>query len=414
MFSVTTACRKVNTSAKHLNERTLHLKIVKEAALDNMALQPEDSSDIATDSRNHALPHNSDSLSGDEGSSPYSSPPPATKSVSFKPFSISRAQKRAIAEHSSREELASTAKPPGESEGRSTGIADDTTNVAAKKVGRSDGVARSTDLKSLIDAAKQKALANNKSRQADRVEELYQRSLGDKRLTVLLETALCTNATPEQQRELQRYVDGTKTMTDSPRDTTPKIDVKTEEPQETKVKDEEPTNSEFAEIPVIEQTATVSAPTNSEFAEVPVVEEQTATVSTQDQLALYCTLSLWPRYCRLPPGYNTTPEFEAMTSTKINDRGQSMPSHPVPDAWLEAVVTQLSHLLQVARADQRDWIHKVIQIPGYKSQDVHALLAEEVVWATHHGPYKARQKRSEIGVLLECVGIERKGTWWKG
>jgi hypothetical protein len=129
-------------------------------------------------------------------------------------------------------------------------------------------------------------------------------------------------------------------------------------------------------------------------------------------LATFCATQLWPRYCRLPPGPNTSISFKTFTSSTINDRGQSVPKIPAPSLWLDEVTAELSFLLDKARADRGAWIQKLMASPGYDSQDVHALLAEEVRWVTHSGPYKKREARKEISVLLECVGIETKGSFW--
>ncbi|GAB7336327.1 hypothetical protein MBLNU13_g09065t1 [Cladosporium sp. NU13] len=327
---------------------------------------------------------------GDDKSSPCSSPPPVNKNVSFKPFSMSRAQKRAIAENASRETSTTIARTTGESEDRQTDGAGYVKN-RAKEV-RSDKITDSMELKSLIDAAKQKALAKNKPKKADRVEELFQRSLNDEGLTVLLETALRTNATPEQQHELQQYINGTKTTTGHSRDTTPKHLTTTQ------------TSPTMSEIEA--QTSTSPMETTKTTAILPKEP------ITPDQLTTFCATQLWPRYCRLPPGPNTSVEFKAFTSSTINDRGQSIPKHPAPLFWLEEVVTELSYLLEVARVENKAWIQKLMIEPGYGGQDVHALLAEEVRWATHHGSYRRREAEMDIGVLLEDVGIESKGSFW--
>jgi hypothetical protein len=52
----------------------------------------------------------------------------------------------------------------------------------------------------------------------------------------------------------------------------------------------------------------------------------------------------------------------------------------------------------VAKVDRSAWVQKLLASAGYGSQDVHALLAEEIRWATHHAPYKKREVRREIGV----------------
>lgn len=356
-----------------------------------MALQIEDDSEPTTGEwKSGPRLDSGDYICGDR-LSPCSSPPPAKKGVSFKPFTMSRAQKRAIAEKSSRERSIANARAMSESDNRRTTRIVQVETRVAEEVG-SDNVPGSTDLKSLIEAAKQKALANNKPKKADRVAELYQRSLNDERLTVLLKTALRTNATPEQQLELQRYIDGTKTMTDMSRDTTPKDSTIT-----TSSTTISQTEAQTSIVPTQATTTTTTPPTEP---------------STPNLIATFCATQLWPRYCLLPPAPNTSPEFKAMTSSTIDEYSQSTPNYQVPLAWLEEVFTELSQLLQVARADRSAWIQKLMARPGYRGQDVHALLAEEVWWATHHGPYKQRKARREIGVLLECVGMEGKGSFW--
>jgi hypothetical protein len=373
-----------------VKDHATHLNIM-EALEDDMSMHAENSPETATTTCNHASPSDSDDLSGDGESSPYSSPPPALRNVSFKPFTTSRAQRRAIAEKLSRERLSATANPTSESEGNPTKITNDSPEVFARKT-LSNKVAGSTDIKSIINIAKQKALADNKPNKVNRIEELYQRSLHDTRLSAVLGAALRTGATPEGLNELQRYVNETKTMAGVVQHTMPQTNVNAD------------SNTVGAEAGVQAENETAEA--------TDVV--QTTKVGQQNPLATFCTSELWPRYCRLPPGRNTSIAFEAMTSITIDNRGQSAPTHPIPDSWLQEVLTQLSRFLQVARAEQRAWMVKVIATPGYRGQDVHVLLVDEVMWAAHRGPFKNRQKRGEIGLLLECVGIERKGATWKG
>lgn len=374
-----------------VKEHTTNLNIM-EALEDEMSMQAENSPETATTTTicNHASPSDSDDFPDDEEPSPYSSPPPALRNVSFKPFTTSRARRRALAEKLS-ERLTNTAELVSESEGKPTKITNDSPEIVATTL-PSNKVAGLTDIKSIINIAKQKALADNKPNKANRIEELYQRSLHDTRLSAVLGAALRTGATPEGLNELQKYVNETKTMTGVSRYTTPQSNVNIE----------------------INATGTKpGAQAENEITEATDFEQQNA-ASPQNPLATFCTSELWPRYCRLPPGRNTTVAFEATTSITIDDRGQSATTHSIPDSWLQEVLTQLFQLLQVARAEQRAWIQKVIASPGYRGQDVHVLLAEELMWAAHRGPYKNRQKRGEIGLLLECVGIERKGATWKG
>lgn len=382
--------QKSHPPLKHSKPYASQFHDLQDELLDDMTMHVEDDSETATEAGNRVPPLDSDDSTGDNKSGPCSSPPPVNKNFSFKPFAMSRTQKRAFAEKASRQSSTLVARAMSESEDRQTDGAGHAQTRAEEA--RSHTIPGPMELKSLIDAAKQKALAKNKPKKAERVDQLYQQSLNDERLTVLLETALCTNATPEQQQELQQYIDGTKMATVDSRDTTPKGTMAT-------------------------QTSTTVSETEAQPSIVSM--ETTTTTSTQPEgpitletLTTFCATQLWPRYCRLPPGPNTSVEFKAITSSTINDHGQSVPKHPAPLVWLEEVVTELSYLLEVARVDESAWIQMLMTEPGYGGQEVHVLLAEEVTWAMHHRPYRRREERMEIGVLLECVGIASKGSFW--
>lgn len=264
----------------------------------------------------------------------------------------------------------------------------------AEENARGDKLSGPSDLRSLIEEAKQKAIASKKPKKARRIEELYQQSLSDQRLSSLLEIALRTNATPEEQRELQEYVSGTKaTARIIPQDGTPKDDSSTES-----------VIASFNTAPSNPESDSGDSMKNTKIADL----------SPHDLLTPFCTSHLWPRYCRLPSGPNTSAQLEALTAIKVDGHGQSTPCHPIPEDWLQEILLQLSYLLRVARANRKVLIEKAMALPGHLGQDSHVLLAEEVLWVTHNGPCKEQQKRHKIGLLLECVGIERKGTSWQG
>jgi len=363
-----------------------------------MTTHVEDDSETATEARKSVPPLDSDDNTRDNKSSPCSSPPPVNKNFSFKPFAMSRAQKRTIAENASRESSTTATRTTSVSEDRQTGSTGGQAENKLAEKARGNKTLDSMDLKSLIDTAKQKALAKNKPKKAERVAELYERSLNDERLTVLLETALRTNATPEQQHELQQYIDGTKTIPDVSLDTMPSLD--------TTPKDVTTIEPDTAMIDPVAQTSNIL--TKVTTANIPQPTEPI----DPELLATFCATQLWPRYCRLPPGPNTSFSFKTFTSSTINDRGQTVPKIPAPSLWLDEVTAELSFLLDMTRVERSAWIRTLMEKPGYASQDVHALLAEEVRWATHNGPYKKREMRRKIGVLLECAGIERKGAFW--
>jgi hypothetical protein len=135
----------------------------------------------------------------------------------------------------------------------------------------------------------------------------------------------------------------------------------------------------------------------------------------QDMIAEFCTKKIWQRYCRLPPASDATPEFKAITSNSYSDRGVRAPTHPIPASFLERLMRELNRLFEVCRPDRRLLILRVIRWEGYEGQDVHALLAEEVRWVRGpEGRWGKVESLGEIGLLLECVGIENQGSSWKG
>jgi hypothetical protein len=152
-----TVVRQHHLRRSHRSTRcsTIHLKGMQELSSDSMALN-RNSSDEPTKSK-YAPPLDSDSHEDYNPSSPSSSPPPVIRNTSFKLFAASHAQRRAITEKSSTAALTNTAKPVNAD--KSTRIPSNNTYVTAKDAPR-DKVAGLTDLRSLIDDAKQKARAS--------------------------------------------------------------------------------------------------------------------------------------------------------------------------------------------------------------------------------------------------------------
>lgn len=279
-------------------------------------------------------------------------------------------------------------------------------------------VDNATFLRALVDKAKEHALAADKHRRAEEMETvyqqaLYQQSLGNAHLTSLLETNLRRTANPQETDEFYKYIRDARKQrrSDSTRSTeswTAQATPVTDAQRERAAKQRPSTRKDST------MTCTDMLPPT-----VPQARRETATpqldpIDIPTLLAIFCVSTLWPRYCLLMPGRGTMPEFESLTTTQVNDRGERSPAHPAPESWLSEAQAQLTRLLEHARPDKKVLIPRVMEKPGYKGQDVHVLLAEEVKWAIHQGPFKGRQERYEIGLLIECVGIERKGTFWKG
>jgi hypothetical protein len=135
----------------------------------------------------------------------------------------------------------------------------------------------------------------------------------------------------------------------------------------------------------------------------------------QEMIAEFCTKIIWLRYCRLPPASDATPDFTAITSNSYDNRGVRAPTHPIPASFLERLMRELNRLFEVCREDKRLLILRTIRWPGYEGQDVHALLAEEVRWVRGpDGKWSKQESLGEIGLLLECVGLQNQGSSWKG
>jgi hypothetical protein len=135
----------------------------------------------------------------------------------------------------------------------------------------------------------------------------------------------------------------------------------------------------------------------------------------QEMIAEFCTKIIWQRYCRLPPASDATPDFTAITSNSYDNRGIRAPTHPIPASFLQRLMRELNHLFEVCREDKRLLILRTIRWPGHEGQDVHALLAEEVRWVRGpDGKWSKQESLGEIGLLLECVGLQNQGSSWKG
>lgn len=271
---------------------------------------------------------------------------------------------------------------------------------------------KATDLRALIDKAKKKSYAVNKPDKAEEVEMLYQQSLSDARLTALLEVSLQNKASPAENTELRKYVLEAKSKHRSKSASHPTE--KKQTAQVTEIQCDEAHKAGSIRRSSVQPPKAMADTFFLRTVAATSAQRQTATPQVDEiptLLATFCASTLWPRYCLLPPGTRSSPGFEALTTMKVNDRGERIPVHQAPEPWLEEAQTELSRLLEQGRADRKPLILKTMKTPGYKGQDAHALLAEEVVWAAHKGPFKGKQERKEIGLLLECYGVAKKGTY---
>ena len=119
---------------------------------------------------------------------------------------------------------------------------------------------------------------------------------------------------------------------------------------------------------------------------------------------------LWKHYCDLPNGVASSAVVEA-TAT-IYDRGVTVPVRKAPRSWTKEVQAAVESMMDAAGVKAANsimgWEHRTAR----SKEELLVAWRELAVWLVHHGAYKARIR--ELGVLAELLGLEEKGTFWKG
>ena len=108
---------------------------------------------------------------------------------------------------------------------------------------------------------------------------------------------------------------------------------------------------------------------------------------------------LWREYCSIP-----FPDED--------EQDQIQPTNQAPQDWLANCQTNLMNLLVAAGQEQiQTYLAPALaSFPRQNSQIMKAIreLALEQIF---RGSYKG--KRKQLGVVLEVLGLEEKGTVWK-
>lgn len=131
----------------------------------------------------------------------------------------------------------------------------------------------------------------------------------------------------------------------------------------------------------------------------------------QKELRESITPLLWRHYCLLPDSDATTTAVNKACELKFED-GRMVPAQPPPASWAKAVDSNLKIMMGACGKSLTD----VIRGPGFwkKEMMMRTLppLQEIATKLIHHGAWKGQRKN--LGVLGEVLGLEMKGTVWKG
>ncbi|KAK5113086.1 hypothetical protein LTR62_003665 [Meristemomyces frigidus] len=143
-------------------------------------------------------------------------------------------------------------------------------------------------------------------------------------------------------------------------------------------------------------------------------EWQTATVTRETKLRHVVSTKFWKDYCLLPPGQSNPLALEQTRTYFSPIHGQTLPLHPAPCTWTDRVVQDFNTLVSKENAQL------VREVNG---EDEHAFeygrperlrrsLNTLAVLTVYHGIYEGNKER--LGVLAEVLGLDERGTVWKG
>ena len=128
----------------------------------------------------------------------------------------------------------------------------------------------------------------------------------------------------------------------------------------------------------------------------------------QQNIRTLCEGAMWKTYCDLP-GSDAPEAVREATKTEFNYTQACMvPVSKAPDSWVDEMALCIGKMLEASGTQ------KALELLKAQADVARPLKMwrEEAVRLLHHGGFK--RKREELGVLLEVLGLEEKGKFWKG
>ena len=136
----------------------------------------------------------------------------------------------------------------------------------------------------------------------------------------------------------------------------------------------------------------------------------TNTIQEQhSKLKSFCETVLWRIYCELPDG-KASPLVKELTAMHYHEY-RMIPTHVAPTHWVEDMSRTIMKMVETPTSQQLDEVLGQRRDILYREDGV-TNLRKLLVWSLHRGPFKG--KRQELGMFLEVLGLEVKGTFWKG
>jgi hypothetical protein len=119
---------------------------------------------------------------------------------------------------------------------------------------------------------------------------------------------------------------------------------------------------------------------------------------------------LWWHYCHLPDA-NATRAVKDATKMKF-EGGILVPEQPAPEGWIQAVQKNLDDMIEACGKKLIDFAIRPEHHPEEMNDKVLKSMREMANDLIHRGSCKGN--RGKLGVQAEALGLERKGTVWKG
>ena len=130
----------------------------------------------------------------------------------------------------------------------------------------------------------------------------------------------------------------------------------------------------------------------------------------QEEVKALMMQMLWRHYCHLPHG-NAARAVKESTKMKL-EGGILIPERLAPQSWIEAVDENLEDMMKACGKQLTHFaIRREFHAEGMNKRVLEPMreIANDLI---HRGSYKG--DRGKLGVLAEVLGLERKGTVWKG